>query len=403
MEKTFVGRQPIYRDGVQVFAYELFSRTNELNEAALAKADKATGESLVDEFMDVGLQQIAGQHPAFLNVTRDFVLSEFSSSVLKSSTVLQIAGDTPPDADYVNALARLSGDGYSIALKDFVYQDDVRPLAEVADIVKLNVQAFDRVMLARQINALRPHKVKLLAEGVETHSDYQHCRELGFDYFEGYFFCKPQHASFEDRPLPFNRMSMLQLLSKLQDPDVSFAELELAISRDVAMSYRILRYLNSPLNALPRKVESLRHAISLVGTNLIRQWASVIWLESIEDKPRELMIMAMIRAHMCQQLGAAMGCRNTEQFFTVGVLSLLDALLDRPMAVVLNDLPLAESIEDALLRRNGVMGDALNCVQAYERCNWPKTTCGGLDERKIRETYLTSVAWSRSVLHELVH
>src|SRR5262249_6947034 len=190
---------------------------------------------------------------------------------------------------------------------------------DLADIVKINIRTSSRTAIARQVHALRSFNVKLLAEQVETHEDYQFCKDLGFDYFEGYFFCKPQIS--DDVRLTSNRLSIVHLLSKLQDPAISLEELEHAVGQDLAMSYRILRYLNSPINALPRRVDSIRHAISLVGTNLIRQWASVIWLESIEDKPRELMTMSMIRAHMCQQLGAAMNCKNVDQFFTVGLLS----------------------------------------------------------------------------------
>jgi EAL and modified HD-GYP domain-containing signal transduction protein len=243
--------------------------------------------------------------------------------------------------------------------------------------------------------------VKLLAEEVETHEDYQFCKNLGFDYFEGYFFTKPQYS--KEQGLPFNRASTLYLLSKLQNPDINFNELEHAVGQDVAMSYRILRYLNSPLNALPRKVSSIRHAISLVGTSLIRQWASVIWLESIEEKPRELMIMAMVRAHMSEQLATAMGCKNADEFFTVGLLSLLDVLMDREMKDILAELPLTDVVKSALLERSGLMGQAVNCVEAYERCDWDRTTFGILDEKKIRDAYLSSVKWSRAVIHELVN
>jgi EAL and modified HD-GYP domain-containing signal transduction protein len=154
------------------------------------------------------------------------------------------------------------------------------------------------------------------------------------------------------------------------------------------------------MNALRKKVESIRHGITLVGTDLIRKWASVAWFGTIEERPRELMVMSMVRAHACQQLGSALRYKNLDQFFTVGLLSLVDALLGRPMAVVLHDLPLTRQLKDVLLNRTGVMGDALNCIEAYERCDWSKATCPGLDQRAIREAYLSGVEWSRAVLKE---
>ena len=276
-----------------------------------------------------------------------------------------------------------------------------QPLVEVADIVKLDVQALDRETIAEQTIMLRGFdKTKLLAQKVETHEDYEYCKKLGFDYYQGYFFCQPQIVS--QTTIPSNRLSTLHLLAKLQNPKISIAELEHAVGQDLAISYRILRYLNSPIHALPRKVESIRHAITMVGTGLISTWASLILMEAIEDKPLELMVTAMVRAHMCQQLGAAMHQPNVDQFFTVGLLSLIDALTDRPMTKALEALPLIDDVKNALLQQEGLMGAALNCVRAYERCDWDHTSCPELDEGKIREAYLRAVTWARSVTQELV-
>ena len=385
---------------MEVFGYELRSRNDELNRTASAK-DTAAAAALLSEFVEVGLEEVAGPLPGFVDVTRDFILRHHCSALPKNAVVLQVSANAPTDDTLLGELGKLSARGYSIALKNYLYADDVRPLTELAHIVKINIRGLDRPTIAAQVQALRPFNVKLLAEQVETYEDYEFCKNLGFDYFEGYFFCKPQKS--HDLRLPPNRLSTMNLLSKLQDPEVSFDELEHAVGQDLAMSFRILRYLNSPINALPQRVDSIRHAISLVGTNLIRQWASVIWLESIEDKPRELMIMSMVRAHMTQQLGAAMSCKNVDQFFTVGLLSLLDALLDRPMDKLLDHLPLIQPVKTALIERSGLMGTALSCVEAYERCDWDHTSCMNLDEKKIRQAYLNSVAWSRAVIHELVN
>ncbi len=398
MNQGLVGRQPIYSDGVKVFAYEIFSQNSELNQSAFANGDTVTAEALLHECIDVGLGRIAGPHRAFIPVTRDFIINDYPWLLPKDNVVLQIDGETASDPSLLRPLLHLSVGGYLIALKDVQYDEEFQPIMEVADIVKLNVQGIDQGSLSRQTEELRSFDVKLVAEEVESHKDYEYCRKLGFDYFEGYFFCKP--PLLDKQSLPSNRLSTLHLLSLLQNPDVTVAELERAVAQDVAMSYRILRYLNSPMNALRKKVESIRHGITLVGTDLIRKWASVAWLGTIEERPRELMVMSMVRANACQQLGSALRYKNLDQFFTVGLLSLVDALLDRPMAVVLQDLPLTQPLKDVLLNRTGVMGDALNCIEAYERCDWSKATCPGLDQRAIREAYLSGVEWSRAVLKE---
>ena len=399
-DKVFVGRQPIYRDGVDVFGYELLSRENELNHAALADGDKATAQLLLNTFLNIGLDQVVGPHLAFVNVTRNFLFSEYCDSLPKGRVVLEIAGDTDTDTALLDRLSRLAQSGYCIALDNFVYSEQLRPLVQISDIVKLNVQSLDRESITQNARALREYEVKLLAQKVETHEDHQFCKQLGFDYYQGYFFCKPQVVS--ETKIPFSRLSTLNLLARLQDPNIKIDDLERALAQDLAISYRILRYLNSPMLAMPRKIESLRHAITLVGTRLISNWASLILLEAVEDKPRELMTTTMVRAHMCQQLGTAMRQANIDQFFTVGLFSLIDALVDRPMEDTLKALPLIDDVKEALLHRKGLMGKALDCVEAYERCDWEHTACANLDEKNIREAFLSSVAYTRKVSGELV-
>ena len=401
MQEGFVGRQPIYKDGVNVCAYELFSRNDELKQAAFANGDTVTAEALLHECIAVGLGSVAGKHPAFVSVSREFILNDYSWFLPREGVVLQFDGDGSPDDSLLKAASHLKTAGYSIALKDYVYRDDTRALAEMADIVKIHVRSDNRDILAKQWDKIRSLDVKVLAQGVDTPEDYQAARALGSDYFEGYFFCKPSPAG--NKPITHNRLSTLQLLAAIQTPDVTLGQLENVLGQNLAMSHQILRYVNTPMNPSPRKVESIRHAISLVGTNLIRQWASVLWLESIEEKPRELMVMSAVRAHMCQQLGRAMGCKNVDQFFTAGLLSLLDALMDRPMDSILEELPLIDPVKEALLNRNGVMGDAIKCVEAYERCDWAQTVCGNLDEKTIRESYLSGVLWSRAALNEVTN
>jgi EAL and modified HD-GYP domain-containing signal transduction protein len=385
---------------VDVFAYELLSRDSELNRAAFTDGDKATAQLLINTFLDIGLEQVVGGHLAFVNVTRNFLLSDYSTALPKDRVVYEVGPDTMIDQMLLSRLSQLRKSGYCIALDNFVYNEDLKQQLEVANIVKLDVQALGPTLTAQHMRDLRSFGVKLLAQKVESHDEYKYCKDVGFDYYQGYFFCKPQVLS--ETKIPFNRLSTLNLLAKLQDPNVTINEVEHAVGQDLAISYRILRYLNSPMLAMPRKIESLRHAIALVGTRLISNWASLILLDAIEEKPRELMNTSMVRAHMCQQLGAAMHQKNVDQFFTVGLFSLLDALVDRPMAEALDQLPLVDEVKDAILNNKGLMAQALECVRAYEYCDWEKTTCGSLDERSIREAFLRSVSWTRSATHELV-
>ena len=398
--KAFVARQAIYCYGVRVFAYELRFRNNELSQAAFANGDRATAQVLLDTFINIGLDRVVGQHMAFVNVTRNFLLSDYCSLLPRDRVVLELMEDTIPDAPLLDSISELSKKGYLFALDDFLYSDWLRHLLEFADIVKLDVQALDREAIDKQVKLLRPFGVKLLAKRIESYEDYDYCRKLGFEYYQGLFFCKPQFVS-EDK-LPVNRMATLQLLAKLQDPKISVAEVEEAVAQDVALSYKLIQYVNSAMHALPQGIASIRHAIVLVGTRRICNWASLILYGHMEDKPRELMITALVRARMCQQLGLATDQKNAaDQFFTVGLFSVLDALLDRSMANALELLPLAQDVKAALVDHQGLMGSALHCVMAYEVGDWDQAHCGHIAPETICESYVSAVEWTSGTIREL--
>jgi len=400
-EDVFIGRQPICKERAVVFGYELLSREHDLSRAALENDDKAAAVTNIKSSINMGLEKLAGQDLAFVGVSKDFLVNGFGPSLPKGRVVLEIPGDTVMDEPFVDSVAQLSKDGYAIALDNYKNPDQIKPIAEFTDIAKIDIQAVNYEEVVRRFISLRQSDVKPLAHNVETREEYEFCRKLGFDYYQGFFFCKPDVAT--HKKIPFNRLSTLHLLAKLQDPNISTQDLERAVAQNLAITYKVLRYLNSPALAFSRKIESIRHAVVLVGTRLLSNWSSLAMLESIEDKPREIMVTAMVRAHMCQQLGTALRQKNVDQFFTVGLLSIIDALLDRPLRESLLVLPLADNVKEALLEHEGLMGAALDCVQAYEHADWENAKCPGLDEKTVREAYLTSVVSTRSMMQAFVN
>jgi c-di-GMP phosphodiesterase len=399
VQQAVVARQPIYRNGLDVFAYELLYRDNHLDDARFTNGDQATAQVLLNAFLEIGLERVVGPNLAFVNIPRNFLLSDYCTSLPKDRVVLEILEDSVPDKPLISSISRLSKKGYQIALDDFTYSEWFRPLLELTDIVKIDIQAQPRVSLPRQLESLRQYDLKVLAEKVETHEQFDFCKGLGFDYYQGFFFCRPNIVSGDK--IPFNRLAALRLVAKLQNPKATISEIEQTVGQDVAVSYKLLRYVNSASNAVKRQIESIRHAVTLVGTKRIRSWASLIMFAGMDDKPRELMITAIVRARMCEQLAVAMRQQNGEQFFTVGLFSVLDALLDRPMAEALQLLPLAEEVHNAILDHAGLMGAALHCVLAYERSDWTQAICRNLGHEVIRDAYLNSVEWTRSMIGEL--
>lgn len=399
MLDIFVGRHAIYNRELDVIAYELLFRGSEAAERAEFKdADEATSQVILNTFTEIGLDKIVEDKMAFINLTRSFVLGDYSLPLSKAGLGLEILENITIDQPVIEAVQRLSSQGYTIVLDDFVYHESLRPLVELADIIKIDVQTLPDSEVQRHVEILRKHTVKLLAEKVETHEVFEFCNRLGFDYFQGFFFCQPHII--KGQRIPPNRLVTLRLLAKLQDPVTSIRELETLISQDVSMSYKLLRSLNSAFYSLPRKIESIHQALVMLGNQWLKTWASLLLLSSIHDKPQELMQMAMVRAKMCELLATAKRLSPKETFFTAGLFSVLDALMDQPMEDVLNALPLSQEINDALLRREGNLGAVLQCVMDYERGNWDAVLHIGLQQGEITQAYLEAITWANQVSKE---
>jgi len=399
MLDVFVGRHAVYNRELEVIAYELLFRGSATAERAeFQDADEATSRVILSTFTEIGLDKIVEGKMAFINLTRSFVLGDYPLPLSKAGLGLEILENISIDQPVIEAVQRLSTQGYTIVLDDFTYHESLSPLVEIADIIKIDIQALPDSDVQRHVEILRKHRVKLLAEKVETHEQFEFCNRLGFDYFQGFFFCQPHIV--KGQRIPPNRLVTLRLLAKLQDPVTSIRELETLISQDVSMSYKLLRSLNSAFYSLPRKIESVHQALVMLGNQWLKTWASLLLLSSIHDKPQELMQMAMVRAKMCELLATAKRLGAKEIFFTTGLFSVLDALMDQPMEDVLNALPLSQEINDALLRREGNLGVVLQCVLDYERGNWDAVQRIDLQQAEITQTYLEAIAWATQVSKE---
>lgn len=394
-EHVFLGRQPICDAAFNVIGYELLFRNSTVNAADFRDGDRATSQTLLNLFVELDLDDLIGEHRAFVNLTRGFLVGEHPIPFDKDRLVLEVLENIQVDEELIESLRGLREAGYTIALDDVVYHEELEPLLEFANIVKVDLPAVSSGDIERHVAQLRRRPLKLLAEKVETPEEFESCRDLGFDYFQGYFFAKPRLV--QAKTIQHNRMIILELLSKLQDPLIAFDEIEALVRQDVAASYKLLRYINSARHSLSRKVESLHQALVLMGLRSIRSVVSLIALSGIEGKPHELMVTAMVRARMCELLAAAMKAPDPNLFFTVGLFSALDALLDRPMADVLKSLPLSEEINRAILEQEGLPGRSLRCVMSYERAEWSQVHCPGVSRARIIEAYNQAIQWTNQM------
>lgn len=391
MQDAFVGRQPIFDQHKIVYAYELLFRSGSENSANIVDGNQASTQVMINALTDFGLDSIVGKHRAFINLTRELLVDDLIQLLPCERVVLEILEDITVDKELVNAVQKLSTQGYIIALDDFTYSDDLRPLVEIADIIKLDVMAMTDNEIEKQVQFLRSFDTLLLAEKVETMEQFSFLKTLKFDYYQGYFLSKP--SIIKGKRTPTNKLSILQLLSKLARAETEHSEIESLISQDVTLSYKILRYINAACFALPRKIASINEAIIYLGLSNIRRFASMIAMTGFNDQPHEILLTALIRARMCELLAEAAGHENTDTYFTLGLFSSLDIMLLMPMIKLVDELPLGEDLTQALLGADGQLSEALRCVLAYERQQWQTVKFNGLSAEEISNIYLQAVQW----------
>lgn len=394
----FIARQPIFDSGLSVYAYELLYRSGDTGAANVTDGNAATSQVMINAFLGIGIETLTDNRLSFINLTREFIVGHFPMPIPPGSVVLEILEDIEVDDELLAALKVFSDQGYSIALDDYVFEDDKTPLFDIIDIVKIDLMECDRDFLENEVDRLKLHGVKLLAEKVETQEEFELCQELGFDYYQGYFFSKPTVMS--GQTLKTNRVALMEILATLQDPNCDVTKLEGMIKQDVSVSYKILRIINSAFYNLPREIQSIKQAIVALGLKTIREWLTVITLTDIDDKPPELILLTLQRARMLQTLSKSSGM-DEDAGFTAGLFSCLDAIMDQPMDEVLNQLPLADEITGALLNHEGNLGNLLESALNYERGDWQ-----GLDPSEpmsveLSNCYLESLTWATELVNRL--
>ena len=394
--QVMVGRQAIFDRDLKVMGYELLYRDSQMNAATFSDGDAVTARVMLNTFLEIGLDQMVGPHLAFINLTTRFLCDDLCNDLPKNRVVLEILENIPMDDAVIQAMTRLSAEGYTLALDDFEYTEALRPMVERAKMVKLDVMALGPKRLKKDVATLRQFPVTLLAEKIESQEIFEWCKNLGFDYFQGYFFCKPKII--EGKCIPPNQIAILSLLSKLQNPETEMGEVEEIIKQDVSLSYKVLRFVNSAFFSLPKKIDSIGQAACLVGLARLKTWGTLLVMAGMEDKPIELLLTALVRAKMSEEVATMIHESEVEGFFTVGLFSVLDALLDQPMSEVLSLVELSSYVHEALIERKGKWGEVLQCVLAYERGDWEGVGHLGLDHSTLQKSYFDSLAWMGNLM-----
>lgn len=370
MQQVLFARQPIFDKALSVYAYELLFRNGEVDNARFVDGDLATRSVLLNAYAQNSAPQLLNGKPGFLNVSRFMLnnLPEFAKEFL----YVEILEHEHHEKTLVSELKRIRSQGFKVALDDFDMAYFSPELIEQSDIVKLDVLAMTRSELSDAVTTLQTYDVMLLAEKVETQAMYQYCRELGFDLFQGYFFCRPELV--RGRVIQSNRRALFDLLKEIYHPDENISRISSIVKRDAVLSYKLLKLANSSFYRRAADISSIDHAVMLLGLIRIRSWATLVCLGDLGDKPFELQTESFMRATMCEQLVGASDVDMAAQAFSAGMLSSIDAWFDQPMSELLDNLPLSSSLKEAILFKKGRIGEVLALTLDYLRTEWTAIT-----------------------------
>ena len=397
--ESFIARQPIFDAQRNVYGYELLFRSGLENVFRHSDPNQATSKVMVDSFFLFNMNDLTGGKRAFINVPRDILLKEYMFFLPKEQVVVELLETVEPDPAVLQACQKLKSAGYLIAMDDFVYEPRYEPLLEFTDFVKVDFLATTeeaRESLRQKISAL---KVRLVAEKVETPQMFQQGIETGYSLFQGYFFSKP--AILVAKDIPTFKAHYFQLLKEIHRAGTDLNKLDQIIRQDVALTYKLLRYINSAFFGLPQKIKSVKQALVLLGEKTIKNWISFVALASMAvDKPEELLVLTVVRARFCEMLAPYFNLADRkDDSFLMGLFSLIDAFLDRPLSQILAEIPIDDPIKLALLGEPSRLGEIYRYTLSYEKAAWgqvekPITPPG--EETTPFSLYLDALKWGQA-------
>lgn len=399
MSDLLFARQPMFDADLEAQAYELLFRTAEGAGPAPLDGDIATSQVIMKAFVDLEQGGALSGKPAHINIGPGLLRSFAEDTLPPKSVVLDLTPDVPAEPGVLELLARLHAAGHVLAIPEPAEQPAFTPLMPYARVIKLDAGDGDATRLAARKQALAPTGAQLIVTRIETHATFDAACKVGFDLFQGYFLCRPRPVT--GSVTQASSATVMQLLAQVSTSDVDFDELDRLIRLDVGMSYRLLRIVNSSYYNLPRAIRSIRQALGLLGTRQIRQWVSLMAMAGLDDRPSAVFSLAITRARMCENLAVASGLAEPASAFVCGLFSALDAMVDRPLEVVLGDLPLDADLAAALLTGEGPLGEMLTCTLAQERCAFRQLRCTGMTPWEIQDAYLEALKWAGDVQNRL--
>lgn len=393
-----LARQPVFNKSQDVVSYLLLYRNDDEQAPKTINDHLATSSVILNTYASICEDGEVRSLPCYIKLTDQTLMADNFPDLPKESFILEILGHSKITPEFVERVKMLNQQGYRIALSDYRPHPKYEPLLNLIHILKIDIQKTGIDQLPQVVKDLRPFHLELLADKVETQNEFRKCHELGFALFQGYFLSKPEPV--KGKKLGSSKVLLLQMMVELQSPQATAQSVEQLVINDPLLTYRILRVVNSAAFSLQREIESLSHAISLLGFEQIRKWVSLFLVTDTQEKPEELTRSMLVRGRMCELLAEMLGRDQPINNFITGLFSKLDVLLDMEMPELLEQVPLQAEVKAALLTNEGQLGQILDQVCHYERGDFEDLDLL-LDQHFYEAAYRHSLSWSQQVMQSL--
>ena len=378
--EVFVARQPIFNMYEQIVGYELLYRNKQENRFPHVDSDIATVDVLVNSFLSIGIDEVSQGKPAFINFTGNLILSTVFDYIEPTKVIVEILEDVKITPEIVGKIKELKQRGFQMALDDFILSEELAEHEEVFDYIDyikidfLSTPLLKRMEIENEIKNKYPH-IKFLAEKVETRNQYEVAKYSGYVLFQGYFFEQPQVLSTTD--VPPNVIQYLQILSLLREEEPDINILAENIERDISLTYKLLQLINHSNKRSKSKVRSVKQAVLLLGLTELRKWMYLLAMREARldiesDATKEIMVSSLFRAKICEKFAHYKFENNHSEYFLIGLFSLIDALLERPLPTILQQLPFTEDIILTISGIDTYMTPYLNLSIALNKGQWSK-------------------------------
>ncbi len=386
MALCFVGRRPIFDSEADVVAYELL-QTNNVESGTSADKTAPSSRLMIDAFIEIGIDRLAGRHPVMVEIDRNLLLNpDHLTALPPDRVILQLPAGLSVDADVLNAARSLVFAGYQLSLADIWDESPLLAIAEHATFLKIDSRRIKPAQLGGLAIELQGVDRSVIATNVSTREDQQELATHGVERFQGEYISTPNNVA--GMRMPYNRMATLQLVSEISRPDLTTDELARLVASDASLSLRTLRFVNSPLSGLTTKVESIKHAVVLLGRDMIKSWTMLLALSGMNNSVPELVSNALVRARFCELIARDTRQADVDSYFTVGLFSLMDAIAGTTMDDLLAVLPFTTEVEDALRTREGHRGLLLACAEAYEQGRPHAVELRSVPPQRLNDLYL---------------